>query len=77
MENQDQFDIELDGAVTLTDILITAKLLRAGEQDAAKYPSLRRVGVAAGDRALSVMEEYAEGLQGVRSSLGDWRSALP
>jgi HD-like signal output (HDOD) protein len=71
VENQDQLDIELDGVVTLTDILITAKLLRAGEQDAAKYPALRRVGVAAGDRALGVMEEYAEELAGVRSSLGD------
>ena len=71
VEHQDQFDIELEGAVTLTDILISAKLLRAGEQDAAKYPALRRVGVAAGDRAMSVMEEYAEELAGVRGSLGD------
>jgi HD-like signal output (HDOD) protein len=71
VENQDQFDIELEGAVTLTDILISAKLLRAGEHDVARYPVLRRVGVAAGDRALSVMEEYAEELQGVRASLSD------
>jgi HD-like signal output (HDOD) protein len=71
VENQDQFDIELDGPVTLTDILIAAKLLRAGESDPAQFPALRRVGVAAGDRALSVMEEYAEELQGVRSSLSE------
>jgi HD-like signal output (HDOD) protein len=69
--NQDHLDAELDGPVTLTDILITAKLLRSGIQDAAKYPALRRVGVAAGDRALSVMEEYAEELQSVRSSFAD------
>jgi HD-like signal output (HDOD) protein len=71
VENQDQFDIELEGPVTLTDILIAAKLLRAGESDPSQFPALRRVGVAAGDRALSVMEEYAEELQGVRSSLSE------
>ena len=71
VEHQDNFDIELDGPVTLTDVLISAKLLRAGEHDSAKHPALRRVGVAAGDRAMSVMEEYAEELAGVRSSLGD------
>jgi HD-like signal output (HDOD) protein len=71
VENQDQLDIELEGPVTLTDILIAAKLLRTGQSDVAKYPALRRVGVAAGDRALSVMEEYAEELQGVRSSLSE------
>jgi HD-like signal output (HDOD) protein len=71
VEHQDHFDIELDGEVTLTDILIAAKLLRSGQQDAAQYPALRRVGVAASDRALSVMEEYAEELKGVRSSLSE------
>lgn len=71
VENQDQFDIELEGPVTLTDILIAAKLLRSGQSDPSQYPALRRVGVAASDRALSVMEEYAEELQGVRSSLSE------
>jgi hypothetical protein len=71
VEHQDQFDIELEGPVTMTDILIAAKLLRAGETDAAKYPSLRRVGVAAADRAMSVMEEFAEELASVRSSFSD------
>ncbi len=71
VEHQDQYDIELDGAVNLTDILIAAKLLRRNEHDTARYPALRRVGVAAGDRALSVMEEYAEELRGVRSSLSE------
>jgi HD-like signal output (HDOD) protein len=71
VENQDDLALELDGAVSLTDILICAKLLVSGEHDAAKYPALRRVGVAAADRALSVLEEYAGELQSVRSSLGD------
>jgi HD-like signal output (HDOD) protein len=71
VEQQDHEEVELDGAVSLTDILISAKLLSAGKQDALKYPALRRVGVAASDRAMSVMEEYAGELQSVRSSFGD------
>jgi HD-like signal output (HDOD) protein len=71
VEQQDQFEIELDGAVTLTDILIAAKLLTRGEQDAGKYPAVRRVGLEAGERALGLTEEYAEELQGVRNSLSE------
>jgi HD-like signal output (HDOD) protein len=68
---QDQFHIEIKGPVTLTDVLISAKLLRAGEHAADKYPALRRVGVAAADRAMAVMDEFAEELASVRSSFGD------
>jgi len=71
VEHQDELDIELEGDVTLTDVLIAAKLLRSGEQDTERYPALRRVGLAAGDRALSVMEEFAEELRSVRSSLSE------
>ncbi len=71
IEHQDEFDIELDGEVTLTDVLIAAKLLTSGQQEAGKYPALRRVGLAAGDRALNVMDEYAEELRSVRASFSD------
>ena len=71
IEHQDQFEIELDGVVSLTDILIAAKLVTRGEKDVGKYPALRRVGVAAADRAVSVTEEYAEEIQGVRNSLSE------
>jgi HD-like signal output (HDOD) protein len=71
VEHQDEFEIELEGDVTLTDVLIAAKLLSTNRQDPAQYPALRRLGVAAGDRALAVMEEYAEELRSVRSSLSD------
>jgi HD-like signal output (HDOD) protein len=71
VEHQDELELELDGAVTLTDVLIAAKLLSSNCQDAEKYPALRRLGVAAGDRALAVMEEYAEELRSVRSSRSD------
>lgn len=71
VEHQDELDIELEGDVTLTDVLIAAKLLRNGQQDTERYPALRRVGLAAGDRVLSVMEEFAEELRSVRSSLSE------
>jgi len=71
VSEQDHLDMEMSGPVTLTDVLISAKLLRAGEQSAEKYPALRRVGVAAADRALTVMDEFAEELASVRSSFGD------
>src|SRR6185369_11649647 len=59
VEHQDELELELEGDVTLTDVLIAAKLLSSNRQDASHYPALRRLGVAAGDRALGVMEEYA------------------
>jgi len=71
VEQQDQYDIELDGEVNLTDVLVAAKLMMRNELDTSRYPALRRVGVAAGDRALGAMEEYAEELRGVRSSLSE------
>ncbi len=71
VEQQDEFEMELDGAVTLTDILLAAKLLTRGEHDVAKYPALQRISDAAGDRALNVTEEYADELQSVRNSLSE------
>jgi HD-like signal output (HDOD) protein len=71
IEHQDELEISLVGDVTLTDVLVGAKLLTAKKTDAVRYPVLRRIGVAAGDRAMGVMEEYAEELKGVRSSLSE------
>ncbi len=68
---QDHFDIDIEGPVTVTDVLISAKLLRRGEQGVDRYPALRRVGIAAADRAMSVMDEFAEELASVRSSFND------
>jgi HD-like signal output (HDOD) protein len=69
VEHQDEYDVELEGDVTLTDVLIAAKLLAKGEQDGTRFPALRRVGV--GNREVSVMEEFAEELRSVRSSLSE------
>jgi len=71
IQHQDELDTQLEGPVTLTNILIAAKLLAGGHQDLDQYPAIRRVGVAARDKALGVMEEFAEELQSVRSSLSD------
>jgi HD-like signal output (HDOD) protein len=71
IQHQDELETELEGPVTLTDILIAAKLLSSGRQDLDQFPAIRRVGVAARDKALGVMEECAEELQSVRSSLND------
>ncbi len=47
VEHQDEFDTAFDGDVTMTDVLIAAKLVARGEMDGAKFPALKRVGVAA------------------------------
>jgi HD-like signal output (HDOD) protein len=71
IEHQDEFEVAVDGPTSLTDVLIAAKLLMRNEHDTARYPALRRVGVAAGDRALGMMDEYADELKNVRSSLSE------
>src|SRR5690606_14379294 len=38
VEHQDEYETEVEGDVGLTDILIAAKLLTRGEQNAARYP---------------------------------------
>jgi HD-like signal output (HDOD) protein len=70
IEHQDELEAEHDGEVSMTDVLVAAKLLAKGETDGAKYPSLRRVGVAKKDGALP-MEQYEEELKSVRASLSE------
>ena len=76
VEHQNDFETEFEGPVTLSDVLISARILaeaaNAGEAvDAADYPALRRLGVAAGDRVTGVMDDYVEEIQAIRSSLGE------
>jgi HD-like signal output (HDOD) protein len=70
VEHQDELDAELEGEVTLTDLLVAAKLVARGERDGAKFPALRRLGVAAGDGS-DPMESHAEELRNVRASLSE------
>jgi HD-like signal output (HDOD) protein len=71
VEHQDEHDADFEGDMSLSDVLVAAKLLRRGEQDGARFPALRRVGVGAGDRETPVLEEFAEELASVQSSLND------
>lgn len=76
VEHQDEFAASFEGPVTLTDILISAKVLahcaNNGEPvDTGNFPALHRLGVAAGEKVLGVMDEYVEEIQAVRSSLGE------
>jgi HD-like signal output (HDOD) protein len=70
VEHQDELELAQDGDVSMTDVLIAAKVLAKGETDGAKFPALRRVGVAAtGDTR--PMEQHAEELKNVRASLSE------
>jgi HD-like signal output (HDOD) protein len=71
VEHQDEYEADFEGDLTFADVLIAAKLLSRGEQDGKRFPALRRVGVDSGSREVSVMEEFAEELQSLRSSLND------
>jgi hypothetical protein len=46
------------------DVLVATKPVSRGEQHLARYPVLRRIGLAPGD-----MEQHADEVKGVRSSL--------
>jgi HD-like signal output (HDOD) protein len=70
VEHQDELESEQVGDVSLTDVLIAAKLLAQGEMDGARFPALRRVGVVANDGALP-MQEYEEEIRSVRASLNE------
>ncbi|MEO8464092.1 MAG: HDOD domain-containing protein [Gammaproteobacteria bacterium] len=66
VEHQDEFEVEFEGEVGLADVLVAAKLVQRGEQDLARYPALRRVGIAPGD-----MDKYVDEIKAVRSSLSE------
>ena len=70
VQHQDELDAAQEGAVSITDVLIAAKLLARGETDGAKFPALRRVGVAMKD-GVKPMEQYQEELKSVRASLSE------
>lgn len=70
IEHQDEYQTAQDGEVSLTDVLVAAKLLTKGEKDGARFPALRRLGIGS-DREKDLLEEFAEELQSVRSSLSE------
>jgi HD-like signal output (HDOD) protein len=70
VEHQDALEVEHEGNVSMTDVLLAAKLLAKGETDGVKFPALRRVGVAAKDGA-SPMAAYEDEVNSVRASLSE------
>ena len=76
VEHQNEFTESFEGPVTLTDVLISAKVLahgaNNGEQvNADDSPALQRLGVAASNKVLGVMDDYVEEIQAIRASLGE------
>jgi HD-like signal output (HDOD) protein len=70
IEHQDDFAAEIEGPVSMTHILISAKLLSRGAMDK-ECPAFRRLRDGAGDKALDVVNDYAEEISRVRSSLSE------
>jgi HD-like signal output (HDOD) protein len=70
VEHQDEYENEFEGEVSLSDVLVAAKLLAKGETARGRFPALRRTGVIADDGS-NAMEQYAEELQSVRGSLDE------
>jgi HD-like signal output (HDOD) protein len=70
VEHQDELEVERDGEPSMTDVLIAAKLLARGETDGARFPALRRVGVALTNGARP-MEQYENEVRSVRASLSE------
>jgi HD-like signal output (HDOD) protein len=70
IERQDELELEQDGDVSMTDVLLAGKLVAKGHTDGSRFPALRRVGVALKD-GVNPIEQYAEELNAVRSSLSE------
>lgn len=71
VEHQDEYDLEQEGDVSLTDVLVAAKLLRKGEQEGERFPALRRLRLGKNDRETPLLEEFADELRSVSVSLSD------
>jgi HD-like signal output (HDOD) protein len=70
VEHQDEYENEFDGEVSLSDVLVAAKLLAKGETDLKRFPALRRTGVIAADGSKAI-DQHAEELKSVRVSLDE------
>lgn len=71
VERQDELEIEIEGDVTLTDVLLAARLVARGERDGARFPAMRRVGGDGGEKAAGAVEEYAEEIAEMRGALSE------
>ena len=73
VEHQDEVGLQLTGDVTLTDLLIVAKLLSGAPAGAVPppCPALTRLQRGAGDKTLTVVDDYADKIKRVQSSLSE------
>jgi HD-like signal output (HDOD) protein len=73
VEHQDEVALQLTGDVTLTDLLIVSKLLASTPAGTApqECPALTRLKRGAGDKTLTVVDDYADEIKRVQSSLSE------
>jgi HD-like signal output (HDOD) protein len=73
VEHQDEVGLQLTGDVTLTDLLIVAKLLASTPAGTApaECPALTRLKRGAGDKTHTVVDDYADEIKRVQSSLSE------
>lgn len=71
VEHQDEFEEAQEGDPSLTDVLLAAKLIARGETEGTQFPALKRLGMLGDDGKVKGLEEFAEELKSVKSSLGE------
>jgi HD-like signal output (HDOD) protein len=73
IEHQDDGSLELTGPVTLTDVLIVAKRLARTPAGTIPppCPALTRLKSGAGEKTLTVVEDFADEIKRVQSSLSE------
>lgn len=75
VEHQDDLDTEPesagDGTITLTGILVAAKVLNSNPSGASDVPALSWLNIMNELDAAAVLDQHAEEIQAIRASLGD------
>lgn len=71
VERQDDLEIELEGDVTLTDVLVAAKVLARNEPAPDRYAALRRIGGDDGKTMLGFADEHTEEIANMMASLSE------
>jgi len=74
VEKQDEIDLELEGDVTLTDVLIAAKALASASDPAelaGKCPAIARLSACRGGNALKALQIHQDEIDALRTSLAE------
>jgi HD-like signal output (HDOD) protein len=70
VQHQEELDVGQEGDVSLTDVLVAAKLLARSETDGTRFPALRRLNLIASD-GTNAFAPFDEEVNNVRESLMD------